>query len=733
QACAQKSERALYIIITHQHFNNSTTVTLDSIISGLKTSFSILLRSLQYNLFKKECQVPSCEEVSDVPPLRNRLATCTQKFRGCVFLYTLRAFETKQLVIEDRNSEYTLWSQGQKLNRNFVCQLPPKKSQDKEKFRSARKIPPNGRYARFRSNSPMCNYIEHAKIQHRNCFRLDNEMKCPWHTLNTLEDSSFITKFINNTRKMSTTIPWENEEEHKSGTIVTRPPLVDGMIRTHYFKMACLNPTIKIEVNNLRELRNEDCPSMKSTKLHFKKTVTNRFNDNDGNLFTKQVSVDDIADRLDRQPLAMAAAAVTFSVKKAISAFIVLLMKQSNYSAKTKAQYYHDLALKIRLEKLGQNHVKIADSYNNLGYTLKKAYHNLVTTKDYYEQALEIRKRLLRPNHVHVALSYMNLGRECHHKGELKKAKDYYQQAINIQETKFGSNHVEVAWSYDNLGLVYHDENELEKAKDCLQRALDIRKEQLGPNHVDVAWSLDKLGLVYHDAGDLEEAKNCYERALKIRNEQLGTSPSHVNIATCYNNLGAVYYTEGDLDKAKANYERALEIANKQLRPLHVNFATYYNNLGTLYSNTDELEKAKNCFQRALDIRKDQLDPNHVDVADSYNRLCLVYLDMEEEEKAQDYYDRGQGIETGELVRNHATLYGNRDDLRKAKDYRERGLEVETGQYTLPEMYFNICELEKAKDSYERGQKIETAELVRSYIKVSDSCYNHGRLYGSSC
>ena len=85
-------------------------------------------------------------------------------------------------------------------------------------------------------------------------------------------------------------------------------------------------------------------------------------------------------------------------------------------------------------------------------------YHDtgdLEKANEYYQLALEIRKQQLGPNHVDVAMSYNNLGSVYQDTGDLEKAKEYHQLALEIRKQQLGPNHVDVAASYNNFDSVH--------------------------------------------------------------------------------------------------------------------------------------------------------------------------------------------------------------------------------------------------------------------------------------
>ena len=305
------------------------------------------------------------------------------------------------------------------------------------------------------------------------------------------------------------------------------------------------------------------------------------------------------------------------------------------------ALQYHELALVIRIQKLGAQHVHVASSYNNLA-TVLIDQGDLEKAKEYHERALAIRIQKLGAQHVHVASSYNNLATVLRAQGDLKKAKEYHERALAIRIQKLGAQHVDVASSYDNLAIVLGDQGDLEKAKEYHERALAIRIEKLGAQHVGIASSYNNLATVLGDQGDLEKAKEYHERALAIRIQKLGAQ--HVDVACSYNNLATVLRVQGDLEKAKEYHERALAIRIQKLGNQHVHVASSYNNLATVLRAQGDLEKAKEYHERALAIRIQKLGAQHVDVASSYNNLARLFEDQGDLELAKEYFERALTI-----------------------------------------------------------------------------------------
>ena len=254
--------------------------------------------------------------------------------------------------------------------------------------------------------------------------------------------------------------------------------------------------------------------------------------------------------------------------------------------------------------------------------------------------------------------------------------------------------------------------------------------------------------ILYHYCSFNDAIEYC-QQGLEIQKEQLG--PNHVDVANSYNNLGSVYWKTNDLEKVQEYSQLALEIQKEQLGPNHVDVANSYNNLGSVYWKTNDLEKAQEYYQLALEIQKEQLGPNHVDVANSYNNLGSVYWKTNDLEKAQEYCQLALEIQKEQLGPNHVdvansynnlgSVYWKTNDLEKAQEYCQLALEIQKEQLgpnhvdvansynNLGTVYRKRGDLEKAKEYHQLALKIRKEQLDPNHVDVANSYNNLGTVY----
>ena len=104
-------------------------------------------------------------------------------------------------------------------------------------------------------------------------------------------------------------------------------------------------------------------------------------------------------------------------------------------------------------EKVPGRELSVSICYNSLGIVAHKQ-GEYEEAKAYYQKALKIRVSKLGEDHVDVATSYNNLGIVAADQGEYEEAKAYYQKALKITVSKLGEDHPHVKQTKRNLALL---------------------------------------------------------------------------------------------------------------------------------------------------------------------------------------------------------------------------------------------------------------------------------------
>jgi len=320
--------------------------------------------------------------------------------------------------------------------------------------------------------------------------------------------------------------------------------------------------------------------------------------------------------------------------------------------------------------------------YNEaIGLSDQGKYAEAITSA---ERALAIREKFLGENHIEVADTLNELATMHYRRGDYAQAERLFQRALAISEKVLGEDHPEVARPLNNLAFIYQTRGDSKRAAPLLRRSLAIREKALGPQHPDVAITLNNLAGLYHAQGDYVRAESLYQRALSIREKALHAQ--HPDVAKSLNNLAFLYQTKGDYARAEPLYQRVLAINEKALGENHPDAIISINNLASVYQAQARYELAKELYQKALAIREKTLGPDHPDVGVSLNNLAHLYQAQGDLARAEPLYQRAQAIwekalgvehpQVAYALQNLASVGRGRGDFARAEPLLERALAI---------------------------------------------------------
>jgi len=283
-----------------------------------------------------------------------------------------------------------------------------------------------------------------------------------------------------------------------------------------------------------------------------------------------------------------------------------LLLHVENYREAEQQLAFYLAELEQRKNEVET--LALAEVYDKVAYLLYFLGKYSEATP-YAEKVLAIRKQILGEEHLQVAASLNNLGELYYYQGLYDKALLLVEDSLAIRKKQLGDNHPDVAQSLNNLAELYQDQGRTAEALPLHQRALAIFEKVLGEQHPTVASSLDNLAGLYEDQGRTAEALPLVQRALVIRENFLGEQ--HPHVASSLNNLAVLYDDQGRTAEALPLFQRALAIREKVLGEQHPDVANSLNNLAAFYDNQGRTAEALPLVQRALAIFENSLGTEH--------------------------------------------------------------------------------------------------------------------------
>jgi len=148
----------------------------------------------------------------------------------------------------------------------------------------------------------------------------------------------------------------------------------------------------------------------------------------------------------------------------------------------------------------------VATSINNIGYLLQRSGVPMCEVMAAYKDSLQIKQEILGDKHLSVGKTLNNIGSVYFKNHDNHDALEAYEQARKIMVDNLGPSHLDVATVYSNIGDVYLSTHKLELARQNYRASLNIRWSQLGHAHSKVVRLLEKIAAI-EMAGTPEKLK----------------------------------------------------------------------------------------------------------------------------------------------------------------------------------------------------------------------------------
>ena len=191
---------------------------------------------------------------------------------------------------------------------------------------------------------------------------------------------------------------------------------------------------------------------------------------------------------------------------------------------------YLEMALKIRSARLGEQHYKTAQTYNNLGVyyqscgikcqekkELKDAQKNYLTALEYYRKALKIMHSVLGEEHLSVRKAHFNLGGISLRLGDLQAAEKHYEEAIGITKKLFPDKPSFVAKENFVIGSVCLAAEYYPEALKYFNKSLAFfQASDKEKDRIEVKEILFSVARTYENMKDYRQALEIYRKTLKL-------------------------------------------------------------------------------------------------------------------------------------------------------------------------------------------------------------------------
>ncbi len=351
-------------------------------------------------------------------------------------------------------------------------------------------------------------------------------------------------------------------------------------------------------------------------------------------------------------------------------------------------------ALEIGIPKLSENHIDIAQTHSRIGIVVYIYQGDFDKAVQYTKKSLSTRLLLLGEKHLAVATSYNDLG-NFYSRADIDQALKYHHKSLMIRLRLLGENDPVVAGSYNNLGVMYRQKGNYRRALEYSQKSLEIYLRLFEEDHPDVARTYMNIGNIYAVKSDYDLALEYHQKSLTIKLQLLGED--HLAVASSYNNIGNIYAEKSYYDQALEYYQNDLSITIKLLGEDHPNVAVSYNNIGNIYRQKGDYRRAFEYFQKSLAINFRLVGKDHPDVAEILYNIGEMYREQGNYAKAIEYYQKTLAIglksfgilhpQVGAYYRGLAKAYFRKNDLKQALSYCQKSLNALASEFDESSIY----------------------------------------------
>ena len=266
-----------------------------------------------------------------------------------------------------------------------------------------------------------------------------------------------------------------------------------------------------------------------------------------------------------------------------------------------QAQPQLETALKLRRAELGEEHVNVAASLNDLA-SLLRFQGDYAAAERLLREALAMRRKLLGNEHVDVAESLNDLAVVIKVRGNLDEAATLYREALAMHRRLLGDEHPRVAMGMNNMAALLEAQGDYDAAELLLREALAMRRRLLGDEHVHVATGLRSLARLLKIQGDYDGAGPLYREALAMRRRLMGDE--HPLVARSLQDLATLLEATRDYDGAESLYREALAMNRKLLGDEHPHVAISLNYLGDFLRAKGDYGAAELLLREALAMHR---------------------------------------------------------------------------------------------------------------------------------
>ena len=295
--------------------------------------------------------------------------------------------------------------------------------------------------------------------------------------------------------------------------------------------------------------------------------------------------------------------------------FTVIGRTYARMGLHAKALPLLEQALAIGRRAFGSDHVRVAQSLNDLG-VLQRDLGNPAAAQPLLVESLAMRRQLLGNEDKDVAVTLVELARVLKDRGRWAESEAPTREALAIRKKIFGDEHRETATSKNELGLFLLDRGDLAGAEPLFRENVATSQRVLGADHPNVAAAKAQPRPAVDRQGRCSRRRSA---AFGNRSSSISSvfGEAHAEYAITLNNLANAVEAQGRLAEAQSLFEEAVRIARPQLGEQHLRVAGMMLNLARVQIARGRGAATEPVLRQVLSVRQRVLDAGDWRIAEA--------------------------------------------------------------------------------------------------------------------
>jgi len=255
-----------------------------------------------------------------------------------------------------------------------------------------------------------------------------------------------------------------------------------------------------------------------------------------------------------------------------------------------KSERALELALPLRQQAFGKDHIKVADTIYYLANT-KRLLGKYQEMRELYEQANSIYRLhgvLDSTQFPYFLIDYATVFTD---KFEHAEAVKVTKEAIDILKNRNGEKHASVAVAYENLGQAYNSWGDMDSALASFEMSIKILPDRESTNY--------RLSRVYRAKNDFINSRDCLLKALERYQKVESKVKEQINVIS---SLAYLYQAQGDNQRALEYAEQMMSLTRKNYDSGHTQFGSGLMSKGLLLVRTADVKGGSRLFKEGMDI-----------------------------------------------------------------------------------------------------------------------------------